>query len=88
MVHMLLVYEKKDVTELNFFSFFFLHFAPLYKWFLLQQLNPIFVVLDLQPKKSTYKRFQCDFTAICCKITTVSELAANLSETKACIELI
>lgn len=80
--------RKEGRNRTEFFFFLFLHFAPLYKWFLLQQLNPIFVVLDLQPKKSTYKRFQCDFTAICCKITTVSELAANLSETKACIELI
>lgn len=63
MVHMLLVYEKKDITELNCFSFFFLHFARLYKWFLLQQLNPIFVVLELQLKKSTYKSIQ-DFKVI------------------------
>ena len=76
MVHMLLVYEKKDITELNLFSFFW-HFAPLYKWFLLQQLNPIFVVLELQPKKSTYKSVQ-DFNVILLRFAAKSLRSWNL----------
>ena len=69
--------RKEGRNRTEFFFFFFLHFAPLYKWFLLQQLNPIFVVLELQPKKSTYKSVQ-DFNVILLRFAAKSLRSRNL----------
>ena len=74
MVHMLLVYEKKDITDLHF-SF---GISPVYtSGFLLQQLNPIFVLLELQVKNRTYKTAH-DFNLISLRFAAKSLRSRNL----------